>query len=206
MFGTHDLALFILSGFLLNLTPGADCLFIALRSAAQGFRAGLAATLGVCSGCLVHVLAAALGLSAILASSAMAFTIVKLAGAAYLIYLGLGLLFGRSQSVTTAAPAAAAASSVFRQGFLTNVLNPKMALFFLAFVPQFINPAASSKPIAFLFLGMVFTLNSLLYCIALAWLSSRAASLGISRRAGLWASRLTGGLFVALGLRLALSK
>lgn len=205
MFGTHDLALFVLSGFLLNLTPGADCLFIAMRSASQGFRAGVAASLGVCSGCFVHVMAAALGLSAILATSALAFTLVKLLGAAYLIYIGASLLFRRA--VAAPAPSAPAQpASVFRQGFLTNVLNPKMALFFLAFVPQFIDPAAPSKALAFIFLGTIFTANSAIYCLILAWCVSRAALLGMGRQAGQWLGRIAGGIFVALGLHLATSR
>ena len=163
MLGIHDLWLFVASGLLLNLTPGADTLFIATRSAALGWRFGVAAALGICTGCLVHVLAAALGLSAILATSPLAFTVVKWVGAAYLVYMGLNLLLQRQQAgQAPRALAPAAWSSVFVQGFLTNVLNPKVALFFLAFVPQFIAPAAPQKALAFLVLGGIFTFNSLL--------------------------------------------
>ncbi len=202
--GIHDLPLFLLSCLLLNLTPGADSLFIALRSATQGFRAGVAASLGICAGCFVHVTAAALGLSALLAGSALAFTLVKLLGAVYLIWMGLTLLF-RKTDTTRAAPASMSASLlvVFRQGFLTNALNPKVALFFLAFVPQFIAPDAPHKAAAFLFLGSLFTAGSALYGLLLAGLSARAARLGPSRRLGIWLSRLAGGVFLALGLRLA---
>ena len=159
--GVHDLWLFIASGLLLNIAPGPDSLLIMARSAAQGWRAGFAATWGIGAGTCVHVLAAALGLSALLATSAAAFTLVKIAGGAYLVWLGLGLAFRRKAGVggdvrASTAPAAATPirrREIFLQGFLTNVLNPKVALFFLAFVPQFISHDAPSKPLAFVVLG-----------------------------------------------------
>ena len=207
MFGTHDLTLFILSGLLLNITPGADSLYIATRGITQGVRASVAAALGIGTGCLVHIFAAALGLSAILAASSMAFTVIKLVGAAYLVYVGIGML--RTTTATTATqPALAQAplGKVFAQGFLTNVLNPKVALFFLAFVPQFIDPAATHKPLAFLFLGAIFNINGTLWCLFIAWISARFRSFGVNRRAGRWLNRTVGGIFVLLGLRLALAE
>lgn len=207
MFGTHDLPLFILSGLLLNITPGADSLYIATRSVTQGVRAGMAATLGIAVGCYVHVFAAALGLSAILAASSTAFTVVKLLGAAYLVYIGLSLLRSRSgqvQANVTTRPAPLRV--VFAQGFLTNVLNPKVALFFLAFVPQFIEPSAPDKALAFLFLGAIFNFNGTLWCLLLAWASARIGSLNVCPRATAWLSRGVGGLFLFMGVRLALSR
>lgn len=206
MLGTHNLPLFIASGLLLNLTPGADSLYVATRSLAHGFRAGAIAALGIGLGCCVHIIAAAAGLSAILATSATAFTIVKLAGAAYLVWIGLMLM--RSAPAPTQAktePATASARAIFSQGFLTDVLNPKVALFFLAFVPQFIAPQAGNKPLAFLFLGGIFALNGTLWCVALAWLAARAASLKPGRHAIAWLSRGVGAVFVLFGLRLALA-
>lgn len=206
MLGTHNLPLFIASGLLLNLTPGADSLYVATRSIAHGFRAGAIAALGIGLGCCVHILAAAAGLSAILATSATAFTIVKLAGAAYLVWIGLALM--RSAPAPTqeqSAPAAASARAIFSQGFLTDVLNPKVALFFLAFVPQFIAPLAGNKPLAFLFLGGIFAVNGTLWCVALAWLSARARQFKPGREAIAWLCRGVGTLFVLLGLRLALA-
>jgi threonine/homoserine/homoserine lactone efflux protein len=177
MFGTHDLPLFVLSGLLLNITPGADSLFIITRSVTQGARAGAVAALGVSVGCCVHVIAAALGLSALLATSASAFTVIKLIGAAYLVYIGVSLLRTRAavalinelenESSDQRLPASSM-SAVFAQGFLTNLLNPKVALFFLAFVPQFIDSGATDKTLAFLFLGAVFNFNGLLWCLLLA--------------------------------------
>ena len=206
MLGTHDLALFIVSGLLLNVTPGADSLYIATRSATQGLVAGIAAVLGIGLGCCVHVLAAALGLSAVLATSAYAFTVVKLVGAAYLVYVGVSMLRARPAPARTTTLPSATLRTVIAQGFLTNVLNPKVALFFLAFVPQFIVPSAPDKPLAFIFLGAIFTVNGVLWCLFLAWAAARIGTLGIGGRASLWLGRGVGGLFVALGVRLALAR
>ncbi len=144
MFGIHDLALFMVSGLLLNIMPGPDSLLVMLRSGSQGWRAGSVAALGIGTGVMVHVLAAALGLSALLSASAEWFALIKLAGAIYLIYLGFSLL---RQQTTGAMERGATLpvlsyGQIYRQGVLTNVLNPKVALFFLAFVPQFIAPDA----------------------------------------------------------------
>jgi RhtB (resistance to homoserine/threonine) family protein len=205
MFGTHDLWLFIISGLVLNVTPGPDNIYIAARSLQQGWRAGMVASLGIGCGVFVHVLAAALGLAALLAASAMAFLVVKLVGAAYLLWLGIGLL--RARESTPGAPETRLSLPlwrIFRQGFITNVLNPKVALFFLAFVPQFISHDAPSKMLAFIFLGVLFDVNSMLWCAVLAWLSAKAGhrlrqSQGWSR----WLNRTVGGMFVLLGIRLA---
>jgi threonine/homoserine/homoserine lactone efflux protein len=137
MFGIHDFGAFLAAGILLNLTPGPDTFYILGRSIAQGRRAGIASVLGISSGALIHTLAAALGLSVLLTASASAFLAVKLAGAAYLVYLGAKMFFGRKSATTL--PTGFSSSSfftVYRQGLLTNVLNPKVALFFLAFMPQ----------------------------------------------------------------------
>lgn len=207
MLGTHDLALFVVSGLLLNITPGADSLYIATRSITQGVKAGVVAALGIGLGCYVHIFAAALGLSAVLATSAAAFTFVKLVGAAYLVYVGLSLLRTRpalAQSLGTVV--AAPLRTVFTQGFLTNVLNPKVALFFLAFVPQFIDPSAPHKPLAFIFLGVIFNFNSTLWCLFLAWAAARLGSFRVGRHTATWLGRSVGAVFIYLGVRLALTK
>lgn len=208
MFGTHDLLLFIVSGLLLNITPGADSLYIVTRSATQGVRAGVAAALGIAAGCYVHIFAAALGLSALLAASASAFTVVKLIGATYLIYIGVSMLRSRS---SLRAPTGGEITripwrTVFAQGFLTNVLNPKVALFFLAFVPQFIDPLAPNKALAFIFLGCIFNINGTLWCLFLTWSAARVGALHTGRRAAAWLGRGVGALFLLLGLRLALAE
>ncbi len=208
MFGIHDLGLFIVSGLLLTIMPGPDSLLIMTRSATQGSRAGCTAALGIGTGTFVHVFAGALGLSAILATSATAFTVVKYIGAAYILYMALGLL--RSKPRSAAAQVAVAPlpyRKIFAQGFLTNVLNPKVAIFFLAFVPQFINADAPNKALAFIVLGCIFNLNGMLWCNALALFTAQAsARLKVSPMISLWLNRATGGLFVWLGVKLALSK
>jgi len=163
MFGTHDLALFVVSGLLLNIAPGVDFLYVLSRSASRGMLAGVWAALGIGLGCFVHISFAALGLSALLASSAIAFTAVKWVGAAYLIYIGLsmlrqrgGLTLALSNNGDASLGAADSHVRIFWQGFLTNVLNPKVALFFLAFVPQFIEASSATKVQAFLLLGTIF--------------------------------------------------
>ena len=208
MFGTQNLALFVISGILLNLTPGQDTFYILGRSIAQGRRAGILSVLGITSGSVVHTLAAAFGLSAILATSASAFLIVKAAGAAYLVYLGVSMLRDRSSSALPEPVSAdGSAWAIYRAGMLTNVLNPKVALFFMAFLPQFVDPAAASKVGAFLFLGAVFMINGTIWCLILAWGAS-----AMSRRfrerpsAGVFFKRAAGALFIGLGVRLAVSK
>ena len=210
MAGTQHLWLFIVSGLLLNITPGPDSLFIMARSASQGWRAGIVACWGIGSGVFVHVFAAALGLSALLATSATAFTVVKIIGAAYLVWIGLGMLRQRATAdatpVADAAPRVIAYRDIFRQGFLTNVLNPKVALFFLAFVPQFIAPDAPSKPLAFIVLGTIFDINGMLWCHALALFTAFASRrLKVGAAVGRWLNRTMGAVFVALGAKLALA-
>jgi threonine/homoserine/homoserine lactone efflux protein len=210
MLGIHDLWLFVLSGLLLNITPGPDTLYIVGRSSTQGLSAGCVAALGIGTGIMVHISAAALGLSAILATSATAFTAVKILGALYLLYVGVGLI--RSAGVTH--PEAVARDSrkvplrvVFLQGFLTNVLNPKVALFFLAFLPQFVDSGASSKPLAFLLLGVIFNVNGTIWNLIVAASAARISSrLGSGASFKKWFNRCAGGLFILVGLRLALSE
>jgi threonine/homoserine/homoserine lactone efflux protein len=221
--GIHDLPLFIVSGLLLNIAPGPDSLLIMTRSATQGWRAGSAAALGIGAGTCVHVLAAALGLSALLAASSWAFTLVKWVGAAYLVWIGLQMLLarrrpagGEPQPSPGAAPdpgnsASASASAlplrkIFAQGFLTNVLNPKVALFFLAFVPQFIAPDAPHKALAFIALGAIFNVNGMLWCHFLALSTALASSrLRLGGALAQWLNRAIGALFLSFGLKLALS-
>ena len=208
MAGTQHLWLFIVSGLLLNITPGPDSLFIMARAATQGWRAGFVACWGVGSGVFVHVFAAALGLSALLATSATAFTVVKIVGAAYLVWIGIGMIRARGDApaAVEAAPRVIAYRDIFRQGFLTNVLNPKVALFFLAFVPQFIAPDASSKPLAFIVLGAIFDINGMLWCHSLALFTAFASRrLNVGAAVGRWLNRTMGAVFVALGAKLALA-
>ncbi len=208
--GIHGYGLFIVSGLLLNLTPGQDTMFILGRSLTGGLRTGIAAAIGIAIGTLCHTVAAALGLSAILATSAAAFSIVKLAGAAYLIFLGAKLLISRSAAVPPTGASGAAGvdpRSALRQGILTNVLNPKVALFFLAFLPQFIEPASNTKTLAFLALGATFITTGFLWCLVVAFAAARLQSFFVRNpSARTLIDRLVGALFLVLGARLAWSR
>jgi len=209
--GVQNLAVFVGAGLLLNLTPGADVALIAARSAGQGVRAGVAAALGVGAGCGLHALAAALGLSALVAGSPWAFAALRWAGAAYLVWLGWGMLRARAAPRVASEPASptGAPSSfgrVFLQGFWTNALNPKVVLFFLAFLPQFIAPSMDNKPLAFLLLGLLFNFNGMWvnfgWALAAAWLAGRVEAV---QRGMHWLDRVAGAMFLGFGVKLALT-
>jgi RhtB (resistance to homoserine/threonine) family protein len=207
----HQLVLFIGAGILLNLTPGPDVLYIVTNSLRSGARAGVVAALGINAGCFVHIFAAALGVSALLAASATAFTVLKWAGAAYLLWIGVKLLLAKaSDSRTDLAEIARSQPalplrSVFLGGFWTNVLNPKVAIFFLAFVPQFIAPDTGHEALAFIALGSLFNINSVAvnagWAVAAAWMARREAV----QRGMQWLDRIAGAMFIAFGLKLALT-
>jgi threonine/homoserine/homoserine lactone efflux protein len=198
----QGLALFATAALLVNLTPGPDMMFVAGSSLAQGRRAGVLAALGVGAGCLLHTALAALGLAALLAASPLAFSAVKMAGAAYLVWLGVAML-RRASPMPGAAPAVAS-RRVFWQGALTNALNPKVALFYLAFLPQFIEPAAPDATLGFVVLGTLFNVGGTAVNVAVALLAAtlrEALAGGIA--AGRWLQRIAGAAFVGLGARLA---
>jgi threonine/homoserine/homoserine lactone efflux protein len=203
MLGTHDLPTFMLASLLLNITPGPDTLYIVSRSVSQGRRAGFVSALGISTGCLVHTALAAFGLSAVLATSATAFEVVKHAGAIYLIYLGIRALGKRPATTGQAPPPPRPALALYRQGIMTNVLNPKVALFFLAFLPQFIVPDSGLGPVPFLALGLLFVVQGTLWCVLVVQFASRATeALRTNGRAALMLERITGVVFIALGLNL----
>ena len=208
MFGIHDFGLFLTAGILLNLTPGPDTAYILGRSIAQGREAGVASALGICVGSIFHTCAAALGLSAILATSAVAFGAIKLLGGAYLVFLGIKMLLDRRKHLNLPANFRRRTSAAaFRQGVVTNVLNPKVVLFFLAFLPQFIDPASNAKVLAFLTLGLTFVTTGTIWCLILAWFASAFSErLRANETIGQWLNRAAGALFVFLGLRLATTK
>lgn len=218
--GIQNIGLFILAGWALNLTPGPDVFYMITHALKSGWRAGAVAAAGITAGCFVHVAAATVGLSAIITASATAFTVIKWIGAAYLVYVGWNMLTSKASAVNpltnAAAPsglqrstAAAQANyrKIFTQGFYTNVLNPKVALFFLAFLPQFISPTAAQPWLAFLALGVLFNVNAipvnLGYVTLAAWVSQRSAVL----QGGMhWLERAAGTLFIGFGIKLALSE
>ena len=208
MLGIHDYWLFVATGVLLNLTPGQDTLYILGRSIAQGRQIGVASALGISAGAVVHTLAAALGLSAVLATSASAFVALKIVGAVYLVYLGVRMLMTRTAALgSTDIADLVDIWTAFRQGMLTNILNPKVALFFLALMPQFIEPDSPTKVGAFLVLGLTFLTTGSVWCLVLALGASRLRSFFADRPRALQGfSRASGVLFIFLGLRLAASK
>ncbi|CAG9297190.1 LysE family translocator [Celerinatantimonas diazotrophica] len=208
MFGIENLWLFVLSGLLLNMVPGPDSLLIAGRAAGQGFKAGSAAALGIGSGTLVHITAAAVGLSAILATSATAFMVVKVLGGIYLLYMAFGALKASfSESRTTTKPLQPKSlKQIYMQGFITNLFNPKVAIFFLSFMPQFINQSSDHKALAFLLLGCIFNFNGMIWCHFIAWSCSCVGQkLSVSPKIKKWLNRSVGGLFGFFGIKLLMS-
>lgn len=207
--GIHDLWLFILAGALLNVTPGPDMALVIARSTQHGPRAGIAAALGIGVGTFFHIAAAAVGISALILASAWAFTAVKWVGALYLIYLGIQTLRAAFSQAQAAAPLVATApaslAQIFRQGVLTNALNPKVAIFFLAFLPQFVDADAPSTAMAFLTLGLIFDVVGTLWNVAVALAAGWLAATAPSQRLKLWLERGIGALFVGVGVKLALS-
>ena len=194
---------FLVAAFALNLAPGPDMLYVIGRSIGQGRKAGIVSSLGVFVGCWVHILAAAFGIAALLRSSPVAFNAVRYAGAAYLIYLGIRML-AQKTNLTSQPIKAESLARIFRQGAITNVLNPKVAIFFLAFLPQFINTQRGSVALQIVLLGLIFNVGGTLVNLAVAY---AGGTLGELLRRNLTLARLqrqfTGLIFVGLGLRLA---
>ncbi|WP_109434945.1 LysE family translocator [Aquimarina sp. AU119] len=210
MFGILNFGTFILAGILLNLTPGADTMYILGRSISQGKKSGIVSVLGITSGALLHCLFAALGLSILLAKSAIAFNAVKYAGAAYLVYLGIRSLVSKSSQVATIIEENKVKQNylkVYLSGTMTNLLNPKVALFFLAFIPQFIDPKYATSALPFLILGLTFITTGTIWCLLLALFSAKMASkIKGNNKVKLWLDKSSGVLFIFLGIQLALSK
>ena len=204
----HNFLVFALASLMLNITPGNDMLYVASRSAGQGIKAGIISSLGIMAGCLVHITAAVAGISAIIARSATAFDTIKYLGAAYLIYLGIRSLLNRKASsfVLESRLQSASYTAIFWQGVITNVLNPKVALFFLAFLPQFIDLKMEHPQWKILFLGLWFdcsgTLVNILDSIAFGKMGNW---LGNSPRYMKFQEKLTGSLLIALGIKVALT-
>jgi threonine/homoserine/homoserine lactone efflux protein len=200
-----SLLLFITAGLLLNLAPGPDVLYIVGRSLSQGRAAGLVSALGIAAGCLFHIAAAALGLAALTVTLPLAYDVIRYAGAAYLVWLGIKALRSKSGALQVRTLAPTPLWVIFRQAVITNVLNPKVALFFLAFLPQFTDARYGPLVPQFLVLGAIFIFNGLLVCSAYALAASRLGDWLKSRYdLSTWLNRAMGGIFIALGLRLGL--
>ena len=204
---TASLIVFMSATLALNLTPGPDMLYVIARSVGQGQRAGVVSALGIGGGCLGHTFAAAFGLSALLMSSVIAYDLVRYAGAVYLVYLGARVLFDKQRSPGQFELKPDSLPRIFYQGVVTNVLNPKVALFFLAFLPQFARSGAGSISSQIIFLGILFILSGTLVNIVVALLGGRIGKAFNRRPALAQAQRRGAGVvFIALGLRLAFTK
>jgi len=204
----ENLLAMIIATLVLNLSPGPDMFYIAGRTLTQGRNMGIAAALGVCSGAYIHALAAILGLSAILSSSASLFLAVKFLGAAYLIYLGFSAIFSKANSITSKQTINTNTKQnhkqAFTQGMLTNILNPKVALFFMAFFPQFLSPSPTPETVQLFTLSIAFILTAILFQLVFVLLANGAATHLIKNtRAIHWINKIFGTLLIAIGLHLA---
>jgi threonine/homoserine/homoserine lactone efflux protein len=207
MLGIDNYWLFVTAGVALNLAPGPDTLFIVGNSIAKGTKAGVCAVLGISTGCLVHIPAAAMGLSAILMVSSNAFAVVKYAGALYLAYLGLKAITSRSTIAKGEAAQDCRPITIYYQGFLTNLLNPKVAVFFLSFLPQFVSANNAYGPVPFVVLGLTFLTTGTLWCLLLAVFASQLT--GVLRRSatiGSVLNKAVGILFLGMAANLILAK
>lgn len=207
MFGIINLGAFIISGIILNLIPGTDTMYILSRSISQGKKAGILSALGIASGALIHCIMAALGLSILLSNSPTAFTIIKYLGALYLIYLGIKTLLAKSQQQFELGVKNEVKSNfkkIYLSGILTNVLNPKVALFFLAFLPQFIDTDYTNNTLPFLILGLTFVFTGTIWCLMLASFAGKLSEkIRKNYKIKIWLDKATGIIFILIGLKLA---
>lgn len=199
---------FLLTGILLNLTPGNDTIFILTKSIAQGRKAGIVSALGISTGSILHTLLAAFGLSIIIAKSILLFTIIKYAGAVYLLYVGYKMLTekkelsanetGKSNSIDFL--------KIYRDGIITNILNPKVALLFIAFLPQFIDPTHKNTVVPFLLLGITFITTGMIWCLILASFASAILQrLKGNRKFSSYLNKVCGLTLIGLGIKVALT-
>ena len=204
MFGIENFYLFLTVSILINLSPGPDMLYTAARSLSQGTKAGIFSALGIFTGCLFHTAAAVLGLSVILAQSSFWFGIIKYAGAAYLIYLGIKSILNNQPPETELVTLSAIPHrKIFMQGFITNLLNPKVAIFFLSFLPQFIDPSSPYIKEQIFFLGLWFDVQGTMILIVVAILTGYFSRiLKGNKNFWKWQDKITGLILVALGIRM----
>jgi RhtB (resistance to homoserine/threonine) family protein len=207
MFGIVHYEVFILTGILLNLIPGTDTMYIVARSISQGRKAGVLSVFGILTGSLIHTLLAAFGLSVILAKSLVLFQTVKVIGVAYLVYLGVKMIVAKmSIDPANKETKELGFQKVYAQGILTSITNPKVALFFIAFLPQFVG-TSDFGPMPFIILGLTFTLTGGIWCLMIAWFASYATrKLRNSSRVSAILNKLTGIVFIGMGLNLIRAK
>jgi threonine/homoserine/homoserine lactone efflux protein len=207
MFNFQNIYLFFITTLLLNLTPGNDVLYVASRSVSYGVKAGVVSALGIFTGCFVHIFAAVLGLSIIISKSAYLFQLIKYAGAAYLVYLGIRALLSK-QAIETKNQKTGKAGyqALFKQGMITNVLNPKVAIFFLSFLPQFITAASPFFKVQLFTLGVWFNVQGTLVLILMACILGKTKDF-FSKNPKVWAiqEKITGFILIGMGIKIALT-
>ncbi|WP_312198042.1 LysE family translocator [Anaerospora hongkongensis] len=200
MFGIIHYEMFLAASIILNITPGSDTIYVLSRSVAQGRRTGIYSVLGTSAGCVIHTILAALGLSVILAQSAVVFMMVKVAGAVYLGYLGLTMLLAKKTPAAAPVQTAMSPQNTFWQGLIIDVLNPKVALFFLSFMPQFIDPHNSYGIIPFLILGITFIVTGALWLLCVVYFSAKATTL-LREKTNVM-NKVCGSIYLVLGAKL----
>ncbi|MBH0163970.1 LysE family translocator [Fictibacillus sp. 7GRE50] len=206
MYGVINYEAFLLTGILLNLIPGTDTMYIIGRSMSQGRKAGVYSVLGIITGSLVHTLFVAFGLSLILVKSVFLFNTIKIIGVIYLVYLGIRMILDKSNLSFQAATDSLNIRKIYIQGMLTSLTNPKVSMFFIAFLPQFIDTKAVG-PIPFLILGLTFTATGLLWCLFVAYFSSYVTKkLRGNQKIGTVLNKLTGLIFIGMGIKLLQTK
>lgn len=208
MTGIIHFETFLLTGILLNLTPGNDTLFILTKSLGQGKKAGIISALGIGTGSIVHTILAAFGLSVIIAKSILVFNIIKYAGAAYLLYIGYKMLTDKRELNTGDVTERKSVDylKIYRAAIITNILNPKVALFFIAFLPQFIDPTLKNTIVPFLILGITFITTGMIWCLILATFASAIfIRLKHNKKVSGYISKICGLTLIALGVKVALT-
>ncbi|EPC8418085.1 MULTISPECIES: LysE family translocator [Bacillus] len=206
MYGIINYEVFLLTGILLNLIPGADTMYIVGRSISQGRKAGVYSVFGIITGSLVHTLLVAFGLSIILTKSIVLFNTIKVIGVIYLVYLGIKMILDKTNVAFQASSNKLNIGKIYLQGLLTSLTNPKVSLFFIAFLPQFIDTKASG-PMPFIILGITFTVTGLLWCLFVAFFSSYVTKkLRGNQQVGMILNKVTGIIFIGMGLKLLQTK
>lgn len=206
MYGIINYEVFLLTGILLNLIPGADTMYIVGRSISQGRKAGVYSVFGIITGSLVHTLLVAFGLSIILTKSIVLFNTIKVIGVIYLVYLGIKMILDKTNVAFEASSNKLNIRKIYLQGLLTSLTNPKVSLFFIAFLPQFIDTKASGS-IPFIILGITFTVTGLLWCLFVAYFSSYVTKkLRGNQKVGMILNKVTGLIFIGRGLKLLQTK
>ncbi|PFV82877.1 homoserine lactone transporter [Bacillus sp. AFS059628] len=206
MYSIINYEVFLLTGILLNLIPGADTMYIVGRSISQGRKAGVYSVFGIITGSLVHTLLVAFGLSIILTKSVVLFNTIKVIGVIYLVYLGIKMILDKTNVAFQASFNKLDIRKIYLQGLLTSLTNPKVSLFFIAFLPQFIDTKASG-PMPFIILGLTFTVTGLLWCLFVAYFSSYVTKkLRGNQKVGMILNKITGLIFIGMGLKLLQTK